>query len=272
MIELGVFARVYPFATVTEVVSAAAADGFSLLHASPELVGLDPSTDGDVRRLARDALDAAGVAVFSVSGTFNAIHPDLELRRRETRRLARTIPGVPSLGCDVVTLNTGTRDPHDKWRAHADNTSSGAWTDLLRTLEVLVPVAEAHGVRLGIEPEGGNVIRDAHDVLRLLAEVGSDSLGVILDPANLLSASTLADQHHHLQETIDQIGSRVIGAHAKDLTEHGPAHPGSGAIDWPWLLPRLIDASPDRQLKLILQDVAIDDLSTVRAYLERCAP
>jgi len=59
------------------------------------------------------------------------------------------------------------------WRAHPGNLASDAWTDLRRTLDALLEAAHEAGVRLGIEPEPGNVVRDARTAARLLAELAT---------------------------------------------------------------------------------------------------
>ena len=95
---------------------------------------------------------------------------------------------VPRLGAGVVTLCTGTRDPDNMWRAHSGNTDPSAWSDLRRSLDPLLEAAREAGIRLGVEPELANVVRDARTARRLLDEVGLDApIGIILDPANLLA-------------------------------------------------------------------------------------
>jgi sugar phosphate isomerase/epimerase len=108
---------------------------------------------------------------------------------------ARLISLVPLMGAGVVTLCTGTRDPDNMWRAHSGNTDSSAWSDLRRSLDPLLEAAREAGIWLGVEPELANVVRDARTARRLLDEVGLDaSIGIILDPANLLAPDTVDRQ------------------------------------------------------------------------------
>jgi sugar phosphate isomerase/epimerase len=134
------------------------------------------------------AFDGAGLGIPSVSGTFNLLHPDADLRARQIEQAVRLIGLVPKLGAGVLTLCTGTRDPENMWRAHSGNTDPSAWSDLRRSLDPLLEAAREAGIRLGVEPELANVVRDARTARRLLDEVGLDApIGVILDPANLLT-------------------------------------------------------------------------------------
>src|SRR5215207_5402596 len=101
----------------------------------------------------RTAFDSAGLGIPSVSGTFNMIHPDADLRARQIQQAVRLIGLAPRLGTGVVTLCTGTRDPDKMWRAHPGNADPSAWSDLRRSLDPLLGAARETGIRLGVEPE-----------------------------------------------------------------------------------------------------------------------
>ncbi len=134
----------------------------------------------------------------------------------------------------MVTLCSGTRDPDNMWRAHPGNLAGDAWTDLRRTLDDLLVAAAEAGVRLGIEPEPGNVVRDAPTAARLLDELGHDApVGIVLDPANLLSPETISRQSEILAEAVDLLGPSVVGVQAKDVAASGSAAAGAGLLDYP---------------------------------------
>jgi len=196
--RLGIFARTFRRATAAEVCAAVGAAGYPLAHWNFAAIGLPTLADGvgpPVFDEVRAAFEAAGLGLPSMSATFNVIDPDLDARAALTRRAVRLIGLAPLLGAEVVTLCTGTRDPANMWRAHQDNTSEPAWRDLLATLEPLLASAADAGVLLGIEPEAANVVRDAPAAARLLAELGADApVGIVFDPANLLSPATVDRQ------------------------------------------------------------------------------
>jgi sugar phosphate isomerase/epimerase len=262
--RLGIFARTFPRQTPEEVAGAVARAGYALAHWNFAAVGRS-TLAGDVGRAevaaVRRAFDRAGVAIPSVSATFNLIHPDPERRAAQTEQAVRLIGLVPELGAEVVTLCSGTRDPDDMWRAHPQNLAEDAWTDLRRTLEVLLAPAGEAGVRLGIEPEPGNVVRDARTAARLLGELGHDApVGIVLDPANLLSPETVWRQSEILAEAVDLLGPRVVGIQAKDVAAAGTAAAGSGLLDYPSVL-RLLARLPP--VPLIVQDASEDDAARV---------
>jgi sugar phosphate isomerase/epimerase len=268
--RLGIFARIFRRDTPAEVAAAVARSGYALAHWNFAAVGrstLAADVDDDVFATVRRAFDAAGLGIPSVSGTFNAAHPDADLRASQVARAVRLVGLAPELGADVVTLCTGTRDPENMWRAHPDNTGRSAWADLRRSLDPLLEAARDAGVRLGVEPEPANVVRDAPTAARLLEELGRDApVGIVLDPANLLTPETVDRQHEILDEAITLLGSRVVGVQAKDVVASGYSAAGAGLMDYPGVFSALARVAP---VPVIVQDAAEDDAVRVRADLLR---
>ena len=268
--RLGIFARTFRRDSPAEVATAVAGAGYPLAHWNFAAIGRPTLADdvtADEVAAVRAAFDDAGVLIPSVSATFNAVHPDADLRARQIRSAAGLIGLVPMLGANVVTLCTGTRDADDMWRAHPGNTAPDAWADLLRTLEPLLDAARDAGVRLGVEPEPGNIVADAVCAARLLAELGGDApIGIVLDPANLLTPSTIDRQDEILCAAVDLLGSRMIGAQAKDVVAQGYSAAGAGLLDYPAVL-RQLDRAP--AVPLIVQDAHEQDAERVRLDLLR---
>ena len=122
------------------------------------------------------------------------------------------------------------------------------------------------GVRLGVEPEPGNVICNARVAAALLDELGEDApIGILLDPANLLSPETIPRHAEILTEAVDLLGPRVIGVQAKDVVVSGYSAPGAGLLDYAafTVLARL------QPVPLIVQDADETDARRVRADLLR---
>jgi sugar phosphate isomerase/epimerase len=268
--RLGIFARTFRRETPQEVAAAVARAGYVLGHWNFAAIGRSTlAGDVDEAQVAavRRAFDGAGVGIPSVSATYNVVHPDAELRAVQTTQAVRLIGLVPKLGAEVVTLCSGTRDPDNMWRAHPGNLTDDAWTDLRRTLDELLAAAGEAGVRLGIEPEPGNVVRDANRAAQLLDELGHDApIGIVLDPANLLSPETVPRQSEILAEAVDLLGTSVISVHAKDVVASGYSAAGAGLMDYPGVFRQLARLPP---VPLIVQDAHEDDAARVREDLLR---
>lgn len=268
--RLGIFARTFRRDTPAEVAAAVARAGYPLVHWNFAAIGrstLAAEVDDVQVHQVREAFDAAGARIPSVSGTFNVVHPDADLRAAQTHQAVRLIGLVPALGADVVTLCTGTRDPENMWRAHPRNTDPSAWSDLRRTLDPLLEAAREAGVRLGVEPELANVVRDAPAAARLLTELGADApIGIVLDPANLLTSETIARQDEILGEAIDLLGDRVVGTQAKDVVDSGYSAAGAGLMNYRGVFAQLARIAP---VPVIVQDASEDDAARVRLDLLR---
>jgi sugar phosphate isomerase/epimerase len=122
-------------------------------------------------------------------------------------------------------------------------------------------------VRLGIEPEPGNIVADADLAARLLREVGDGApLGIVFDPANLLTPDTVNRQDEILGRALDLLGPHILSAHAKDVVVSGYSAAGAGLMDYRRMLAQL-DRIP--AVPLIVQDVDERDARRVRVDLQR---
>jgi sugar phosphate isomerase/epimerase len=234
--RLGIFARTFERPTMESALDAVVAHGLDAVQFNPMLLG-GPSlpetiSPAEAARVAR-AHAERGLELIAVSGTYNMAHPDPEQRAAGARRLTELIAAAPAMGAAVVTLCTGTRDPGDMWRAHPDNGTSAAWADMLAALATAVEAAERAGVTLGVEPEPGNVVRDAPAARELLDEVASPALRIVLDAANLLPPDALPDQHRVLDTAFELLGADIVLAHAKDVRADGTVvAAGRGGVDY----------------------------------------
>ncbi|MDX8531304.1 sugar phosphate isomerase/epimerase [Mesorhizobium sp. VK25A] len=229
-----IFARTYPLGPVDQLLSAIGQDGYEGMQFNLSCLGLPSLPDtvpaAELKAFA-EASRAQGLAIAGLSGTYNMAHPDEVLRRAARARFANVVAAAPLLGAPIVTLCTGSRNADDMWAAHPDNASPSAWADMRAELDAALELAEKHDVRLGIEPEPGNVVADAVLARRILDEVGNPRLGIILDAANLVG-DRLSDQARVMEEAVDLLGENIILAHAKDIDRAGKiVATGAGAVD-----------------------------------------
>jgi sugar phosphate isomerase/epimerase len=179
------------------------------------------------------------LTLAALSGTYNMIDPDPQAREAGAAGLNRVIALAPRLGTNVVTLCTGSRDPSNMWRKHPDNDTPEAWAALLVQMEEALRVAEKYGVTLGVEPEIGNTINSVHKARRLLDEVRSSQLKIVMDGANIFQPGQLSNMRKVLDEAFELLGSDIALAHAKDLDKDGDAGhvaAGRGRLDYPYYL------------------------------------
>ena len=235
---VGLFAKIFARPTLEEVFDAVLAQDVRAVQfnfACAGLPSLPDQLDDAVLQQIREAARTRQLSLAAVSGTCNLIHPDPVQRRAGLQRLKVVCEASPALGARVVTLCTGTRDPHDMWRQHPDNITPEAWRDLLESLTQALGVAESCGVTLGLEPEVANVISSAARARRLLDELRSAHLKIVLDPANLFHPGDLGRMRDRLDEAFDLLAPDLVLAHGKELAANGHAGNlalGAGVLDW----------------------------------------
>ena len=151
------------------------------------------------------------------------------------------------LGTSVITLCTGTRDPDNMWRRHPDNDTPEAWDDLVVSMRQAIEVAEEYQVTLAFEPEVANVVDSAIKARRIIDQIDSPYLKVVMDGANIFHTGELPRMREILDEAFALLGEHIAFAHAKDLDRDGEAGhlaAGKGLLDYDQYLSLLNDVEP----------------------------
>lgn len=187
----------------------------------------------------RGTAEDNGVQIVAVNGTFNMIHPDPLTREDGILRFGELARHVKALGCDLVTLCTGSRDPVNMWRWHEDNEGERAWHDLMESMRRVLSIAEAHDLTLGLEPEASNCMNTAQRCRRVLDAFGSPRLKVIMDIANLFQKGQARPENVRpvMRNAFDLLGGHIALAHGKDIREGEGltfTHAGGGIVDFPY--------------------------------------
>ncbi|EJC83686.1 sugar phosphate isomerase/epimerase [Rhizobium leguminosarum bv. trifolii WSM2297] len=241
--KLGIFAKTFEGTEPATVLNSVAQAGFTCAQYNMACSGLQPMPETITEAQARAVTEAArssGVEIVAVSGTFNMIHPDPSVRAASLRNLATLAERCAGMSTGLITLCTGTRDPIDQWKAHADNDTPEAWRDLLDAMGAAVELAERYNVDLGIEPELANVVNSAEKAYRLITALQSPRIRIVLDPANLFEVATRDEQRSIVSAAIDLLADRIVMAHAKDRNPDGSfATAGKGVLDYAHYLGRL---------------------------------
>jgi sugar phosphate isomerase/epimerase len=268
--ELGIFAKTFARPRLEESLDAVRASGFGTIQFNMALAGGSSLPDDIPAALAariRDAAVARGLRTAAVSGTYNMAHPDAAARAGGARRLAVLIRAAPALGTSVVTLCTGTRDADDMWRRHPANDRPDAWADMLTSVRDAWALAEGEGITLAFEPEHNNVVDSAAAGRRLLDEIRSPNLKVILDPANLFPDGELARQDDTLHEAFGLLGPELVLAHAKDVRPGGEiVAAGQGELDYDLYVALLRESAPE--VPLITHGLAEAEVPATLAFLQ----
>jgi sugar phosphate isomerase/epimerase len=271
--EVGIFAKTFRRPTLEGTLDAVAAHGIRAVQFNMACAGLEPlpaTIEPELCARVRKAALDRGIEIGAVSGTFNVIDPCLERRLDGLSRLRTLAFAARRMGTGIVTLSTGTRHPTDMWAAHPDNSTREAWADLVRSMEEAVRIAGEADIVLAFEPEVSNVVDTAEKARRLLDEVGSIRLKVLMDAANLFRRGDLARMDAVLENAFELLGRDVALAHAKDLSRDGEAGheaAGTGLLDYDRYIALLRQAGYDGPL--VLHGLSEEEVGPAAAFLRR---
>jgi sugar phosphate isomerase/epimerase len=148
------------------------------------------------------------------------------------------------MGVPFITLCTGSRSRESLWKRHPENESEDAWRDMAAGMRKILPHAEKMGVTLLIETEASNTVRTPARARRLMDEMGSPNLKVVLDPANVFlpGAARPESVRAVLDDAFSNFGQDVVLAHGKDIRAGADIDfcaTGLGIVDFPYMLERL---------------------------------
>lgn len=269
--QVGIFAKTFPGNVPLDVLRQCSAAGFEGVQYNMACSGITAMPDDIPAAMLDDIVSAsveAGQQLFALSATYNMIHPDTAVRRAGERRLRIMAAACREMGIPMVTLCTGTRDGQDQWRHHPDNSSPDAWRDLLAAFEVAVEIATANGIVLGVEPELANVVNSAEAAARLIGDMKSDSIRIVLDPANLFERAGESERRNLVERAVAQLAGRIAMAHAKDRHADGSVvAAGQGVIDFSHFLACLKAAGFDGPV--VAHGCSADEAEGVSRFLKK---
>jgi len=220
------------------------------------------------------ASEKYGVGICAVNGTFNMAHRDAGIRAEGIRRFDGFLKAVKALGCGMATLCSGSRSEAGLWTYSPDTALDDAWDDMYGTMKQAVAIAEKYGIVLAIETEASNVISTPERARRLMDDIGSPNLRMILDCANLFHAGEAHPENVRpaIDRAIEYFGRDIVIAHGKDIRESDGIDfcgTGFGIVDFPYMVEKLasVDFGGDMMLHGIYNE---EDMPGCLSFMEKC--
>ena len=227
-----------------------------------------PEVIDEIAAYARTEFEKRDMVVAAVAGNANMVDIDPDKRQKAIDKVLMIIPACAKIGTNVIATCTGSRNPESMWRNHPDNQSEETWKILRNTLEQILPAAEAAGVNIAFEPEYNNVCQNAYLSRRLIDEMASPRLKVVMDAANIFGKDDLSRMTEVLDEAFDLLGDYVAIAHGKDLDHGGDAGhlaAGTGKLDYEHYVKLLCGLSFD--VPIILHGITEEQLPKSAAMI-----
>lgn len=269
----GISANVYGRLPLAEAAARIKADGFRSVLADYRFadVQFDPlKPDWAAAEKIVDTLEKHDIAVGAIYGYYNVIDPVPKRREQGEARMEFFLTHWKRLGCPLVSTETGTFNAKSQWLDAPENDTEQGFQKSRAAFERWARLAEKTGAVLTIEVYWRNVIGSIERAERLLDEIQSPGLKLVMDPANYFRPEDLPRMKPMLKEMFDRLGPQIALAHAKDV-KGGPGEPqqhpaaGLGQLDYPLYL-RLL-AELDRPIDVIFEHVKIDDVPRARDFV-----
>ena len=150
--------------------------------------------------------------------------------------------------------------------------SEEAFRLFMDCLRPVVRFAEEAGAILAVEPVYHHIISTPERAQRMLEELPSDHLQIILDAVNLIGPGHDREAEALTEDAIRRLGDRVRILHMKDfvLTPEGKMDAcacGTGSMRYD----RLLAFGKAKDLPMTLENTVPDNAEAARLYLEKAA-
>ncbi|MCH5271919.1 MAG: sugar phosphate isomerase/epimerase [Lachnospiraceae bacterium] len=160
---------------------------------------------------ARNQVDIAVLGCY-----LNLANPNKEQLAQTVHRYMAHIRFASWLGCGVVGTETGA--PNETYTFTPECHTEEALKLFIANLRPVVKYAEQMGVVVAIEPVYRHIVCNSVRARRVLDEIDSPNLQIILDPVNLLDIANYQDREAIFQEAVELLGPDVAMVHLKDFT------------------------------------------------------
>ncbi|MDB1590283.1 sugar phosphate isomerase/epimerase family protein [Enterococcus faecalis] len=155
------------------------------------------------------------ITISVLSCYINLIHPDLEEREKRLHQFETYIRYASMFGAKIVATETGSI--YETIYYSEDNYTEEAYEEVLFSVRRLCREAEKYGIIVGIEPGINHPIHTIEKMQRLIDEVASTNLGIILDPTNLIRVDIDKTYLEIVEEAFECFGEKIVAFHLKDF-------------------------------------------------------
>lgn len=154
------------------------------------------------------------VQVALLSCYSNLIHPDPHEREKILQKFERYLFHARYFGASMVASETGSVIPTLGYSE--ENFTDEVFDELVTVVQRLVKTGERYQTMVGIEAGLNHPLFSNDRIQELIARVPSDFLGIVYDPANLITPETASKQVEIVAEAFEKFGERIVCLHLKD--------------------------------------------------------
>ena len=263
--------------SLKERLAFARAQGFSCAHVALSKVLDDFAMEDAPEKLTdeyalrvRKEFDESGLECAVLGCYLNLADPNPE-RRAQTQEIYKAhLRFAAKIGARVVGTETYA-NPESVFSDPAPQ-SEEAFRLLLDSLKPVIRCAEETGTVLAVEPVWSHIISTPERAARMLEELSSDHLQIILDVVNLISPQEAGRAEKIISHALFLLDDRIRILHMKDfvITPEGEMDAcacGLGLMRYE----RLLSFAKDRNLPMTLENTVPENAEEARLHLERIA-
>lgn len=181
----------------------------SFPDSAPSLTAISPGTASYYG----NAFRQAGIQIAVLGCYVNIVDTDPHKRAQALSAFNTHLRLARDFGASLVGTETGSVG----LGYTTDNFTEEAFQEVVASVKAMVAEAERFGVTVGIEAGLHHPLYTAPLTRRLLDEVPSNNLQVILDCANLMSPTNYLHQEAIITEALKLLGNRIAVIHLKDF-------------------------------------------------------
>lgn len=211
----------------------------------------------------KNELDCAVLGCY-----LNLANPDAAQLKAIQEKYKANIRFAAHLGAGVVGTETGAPNVEYKFEEACWNEES--LQIFIRNLRPVVKYAEQMGVLMAIEPVVRHIVCNPVRARRVLDEIDSPNLRIILDPVNLLESYNYEKQDEIIDEAIELLGRDVAVLHVKDFViKDGrliSVPVGQGQCHWDRIIPYMKKEKP--YMHATLEDTKPDNAVAALNYIK----
>jgi len=224
---------------------------------------LSPSLAWSISR----EFEQRGIHIALLGSYFNLLEQDPEKLKSSIDRFKEYLRYAADFRCRIVGTETGSYNTDMSY--HPDNHGEEAFQTVVTIFRELVKEAEQHGSIVAVEGLYNFVISTPERMQRMLEDIDSRNLQVILDPVNLLHMGNYDRVKEIIEESFERYGERIILLHAKDfIIEDNKIKTvplGQGMMDFTHMMRIAGQYKPG--IPIIIEDLQGDDLVESHQYL-----
>ena len=212
----------------------------------------------------KNELDCAVLGCY-----LNLANPDAAQLKAIQEKYKANIRFAAHLGAGVVGTETGAPNVEYKFEEACWNEES--LQIFIKNLRPVVKYAEQMGVLMAIEPVVRHIVCNPVRARRVLDEIDSPNLRIILDPVNLLESYNYEKQDEIIDEAVELLGKDVAVLHVKDFVIRDgrlvSVPVGQGQCHWDRIIPYMKKEKP--YMHATLEDTSPDNAVAALNYITK---